>query len=85
MWFGFAAEKEWQNAREKEQAAIAKETELQSTIKSAQKLLTGGVEKAVLVIIDDESDADDDIFAKPAGGSGRMPLQLQLLSGVFWT
>ena len=33
MWFGFAAEKEWQNAREKEQAAIAKETELQSTIK----------------------------------------------------
>ena len=85
MWFGFAAEKEWQNAREKEQAAIAKETELQSTIKSAQKLLTGGVEKAVLVIIDDESDPDDDLFGlpagrKPAGGSGRMPL-----SGVFWT
>jgi len=83
MWFGFAAEKEWQNAREKEQAAIAKETELQSTIKSAQKLLTGGVEKAVLVIIDDESDPDDDRWLagrKPAGGSGRMPL-----SGVFWT
>lgn len=78
--FQFTAEKEWQSARAKQQDAIAKETELQSTIKCAQKLITGGIQKAVVVIIDDESESDDDIFAKIPGGTG-----LQLLSGIFWT
>ena len=54
----------------KQQDVIAKELELQTAIKSAQMLVTGGVEKAAVVVIDGESDSDEDIFVKRAGGAG---------------